>query len=343
MSPRMRAHPLLAPPPSLLALLLALLACDASNPVAPVEGLTPAPATAYTISLSASPPSATASVTETVTITVTVARNDGGTVAAGTSMSVSTSLGTLEADGASGSLLTLTLDSDQKSVVLIPGDEPGMAEVLARVDDSAGSVMVEVEDPGDPPVAAFEAFPSGQTVQFRDMSTGSPTAWYWNFGGVGDADCPATPPGELMPPCTDANPIFTYDAAGNYPVTLTVERFSDVVTTDPSDFRSSFTQLVAVEVPPQAAFATQRRLLSVIFTDMSSGNPTEWEWSFGDDATSDLQNPSHAYEKGGEYPVTLTVRTGAGVSTTSRFVCVNVSLPTEACPETTTSETTGEG
>lgn len=327
----MRAHPSLAP----LPLLLALLACDASNPVAPTEGSDPAPATAYTISLTASPGSATAGVTPEVEITATVARNDGGEVAAGTTMSISTSLGLLQAGGETGSLLTLTLDGSVIAVVLVPGDEPGTAEVLARVDDSAGSVMVEVEDPGDPPVAAFEAFPSGQTVQFRDMSTGSPTAWFWNFGGTGDADCPATPPGGLMPPCTDQNPIFTYDEAGNYPVTLTVERFVDAVTTEPSDFRSSFTQLVAVEVPPQAAFATERRLLSVIFTDLSSGNPTEWEWSFGDDATSVLQNPSHEYAKGGEYAVTLTVRTSAGTSTTSRFLCVNVSVGSEDCPETT--------
>src|SRR5262249_36051672 len=35
--------------------------------------------------------------------------------------------------------------------------------------------------------------------------------------------------------------------------------------------------------------------LAVAFRDLSTGGPTSWSWSFGDGATSTLQNPSHSY------------------------------------------------
>ncbi|MEX0965944.1 MAG: PKD domain-containing protein [Bacteroidia bacterium] len=46
---------------------------------------------------------------------------------------------------------------------------------------------------------------------------------------------------------------------------------------------------------------------SVDFTDNSTGSPVEWEWNFGDGATSISQNPSHAYATSGQFEVTLTV------------------------------------
>jgi len=48
----------------------------------------------------------------------------------------------------------------------------------------------------------------GQTVQFTDTSTGSPTSWNWAFGD-GAAD-------------TEENPSHTYTSAASYTVTLTV-------------------------------------------------------------------------------------------------------------------------
>ncbi|AKB30298.1 Chitin binding protein [Methanosarcina siciliae T4/M] len=65
------------------------------------------------------------------------------------------------------------------------------------------------------PVAAFTAdVTSGTaplTVNFTDQSTGSPTAWAWDFDNDGNVDS------------TEQNPSYTYNAAGNYTVNLTVE------------------------------------------------------------------------------------------------------------------------
>lgn len=48
--------------------------------------------------------------------------------------------------------------------------------------------------------------------------------------------------------------------------------------------------------------------LNVAFTDQSTGSVATWEWNFGDEATSTLQNPVHTYSIPGVYTVSLTVR-----------------------------------
>ena len=46
----------------------------------------------------------------------------------------------------------------------------------------------------------------------------------------------------------------------------------------------------------------------VAFTDMSTGEGiTTWDWTFGDEATSTDQNPTHTYTAAGTYTVSLTV------------------------------------
>ncbi|HPH34877.1 MAG TPA: PKD domain-containing protein [Methanoregulaceae archaeon] len=62
--------------------------------------------------------------------------------------------------------------------------------------------------------------------------------------------------------------------------------------------------------------------LVVQFNDTSTGSPTSWWWSFGDDSTSTLQNPSHTYRKTGTYKVKLTVTNAAGKSARERTITV---------------------
>jgi len=51
------------------------------------------------------------------------------------------------------------------------------------------------------------------------------------------------------------------------------------------------------------------------FTDLSTGNPDNWHWDFGDGATSTKQNPEHVYENAGTYLVNLTVNNGEIMAT----------------------------
>ncbi|MGA2933788.1 MAG: PKD domain-containing protein [Methanomicrobiales archaeon] len=65
--------------------------------------------------------------------------------------------------------------------------------------------------PPSAPVASFIDDPilgsAPLTVQFTDLSDGSPTSWHWDFGDGGTS--------------TDQNPSYTYTTPGSYTVTLT--------------------------------------------------------------------------------------------------------------------------
>jgi PKD repeat protein len=52
--------------------------------------------------------------------------------------------------------------------------------------------------------------------------------------------------------------------------------------------------------------------LDVNFTDLSTGSPTSWSWTFGDGGTSTARNPSHTYTTAGTYNVQLTVTNACG-------------------------------
>lgn len=59
------------------------------------------------------------------------------------------------------------------------------------------------------------------------------------------------------------------------------------------------------------------------FNDNSTGNPVSWQWNLGNGATSTQQSPSASYTTPGAYKVTLTVKDGAGnTSTAERTVTV---------------------
>lgn len=64
------------------------------------------------------------------------------------------------------------------------------------------------------------------------------------------------------------------------------------------------------------------RLLTVKFTDGSTGSPTSWKWDFGDGGTSAERDPVHTFPAPDTYAVTLTVANAAGSDSVSKFVSV---------------------
>ncbi len=75
---------------------------------------------------------------------------------------------------------------------------------------------------------------------------------------------------------------------------------------------NAYSALHSARPPLEAKFygvpGTEVFPYSVRFYDASEGNPTEWEWNFGDTTTSSEQNPPvHTYPSPGSYTVTLTV------------------------------------
>jgi len=65
--------------------------------------------------------------------------------------------------------------------------------------------------------------------------------------------------------------------------------------------------------------------LTVTFTDMSTGSPTSWNWSFGDGVLATAQHPVHTYSATGSYTVSLTVMNSVGNDTITRsnYITVN--------------------
>ena len=80
---------------------------------------------------------------------------------------------------------------------------------------------------------------------------------------------------------------------------------------------------------PVAAFSADDTIVetgtSIQFTDESTGEPTAWEWDFGDGNTSNEQHPSHTYSSEGTYDVTLTVTNdqGSDNETKTEYITVN--------------------
>ncbi len=70
---------------------------------------------------------------------------------------------------------------------------------------------------------------------------------------------------------------------------------------------------------PTAAFsftpANPRPGDQVQFSDDSTGDPTSWQWNFGDGQTSQEQNPTHSYATAGNKTVTLVVSNSSGDDT----------------------------
>ena len=160
----------------------------------------------------------------------------------------------------------------------------------------------------------FTFTPSNPTTQtnitFSDRSSGNITSWFWNFGDGTSS--------------TQQNPVKRYTSGGNYPVTLTVS-----TSTGQQSINShtvSVTTATPASPPVSAAFAispsTAAVLANVAFTDQSTGSPTSWQWSFGDGAFSNAQNPTHAYNTQGSYGVSLTVYNATSSSTTSHVVTI---------------------
>ncbi len=71
--------------------------------------------------------------------------------------------------------------------------------------------------------------------------------------------------------------------------------------------------------------------LTVHFTDISTGNPTSWNWDFGNGQLSTTRNPSVLYTQPGTYTVRLVVRNNNGVDEEIKTNYITVSpSPTAA-------------
>ena len=168
--------------------------------------------------------------------------------------------------------------------------------------------LVSVSGPPPPPVADFSGNPtSGDaplTVQFTDLSSGSPTSWDWTFGDTGTA--------------TAQNPSHQYTSVDLYTVSLTAANAQGQDTETKPDY---IDVTEPSQNPPVADFSGSPTSgpapLNVDFTDLSTNSPTSWDWTFGDGGTDTVQHPSHTYAEG-TYTVSLTAANQYGQDTETK-------------------------
>jgi PKD repeat protein len=150
-------------------------------------------------------------------------------------------------------------------------------------------------------VAMFYAYPDDQdyfTFNFIDMSIGNgnspPDNWSWSFGDGTGSD--------------EQNPVHTFADEGLFEVCLTIS-------TDDGECENTWCEYIEVidwDTYCEAQFfyypANDTFPISTLqFVDISLGNPTSWDWDFGDGSTSDEQNPVHTYASDGFYEVCLSI------------------------------------
>lgn len=133
-----------------------------------------------------------------------------------------------------------------------------------------------------------------QVVKFLDQSSNNVKTWQWEFvGGV-----PAV--------STAQNPVIRYNLPGKYDVKLTVYA---------SKYHSSLTKTfyITIDSIPIASFTNQVNVGQVMFANQSRYAKNHL-WVFGDNTTSNEENPTHNYTEG-TYKVLYIVSNDCGTDT----------------------------
>lgn len=174
------------------------------------------------------------------------------------------------------------------------------------------------------PVAEFSASDStlcvNDCISFTDLSTNNPVMWEWTFPGATPSSSNAQNPSGIC-----------YTSPGTYNVTLIASNGSG------SDTLVK-TMFIDVQncAPPTVSFMASNTTFCantcINFTDLSSGNPTNWVWEFpgGTPNVSVAQNPTGVcYNVPGTYDVILTAinQYGSSSDTLFNYITVNVCNP----------------
>jgi PKD repeat protein len=160
----------------------------------------------------------------------------------------------------------------------------------------------------------------GQPITFSDLSQGNPDSWQWDFGNGTTS--------------TLQNPVIEFDEPGAYSVALTVTTTHQQNTLTKSSY-------ITILEPLNADFEANKTIAwtgdTILFTDISTGNPNAWLWDFGDGHSSTLQNPQHTFDQEDYYTISLTVSDLVQNSTETKteYIYVREPLVAEFVADTT--------
>jgi PKD repeat protein len=184
------------------------------------------------------------------------------------------------------------------------------------------------------PVARIAVNPASPVAlapaRFSDISDAGSAEiqqWFWDFGDGATSSV--------------QHPTHTFAAGGTYDVSLYVvsAHGSNTVTTS----------VTVITIPPTAAFtisdSTPFILTPVTFTDASTDGSApieQYNWEFGDGASSTEKNPVHTYNSAGTFAVRLTVISDHGSDSTTQSVTVSFMPPVANFSGTPRSPSVGQ-
>ena len=121
--------------------------------------------------------------------------------------------------------------------------------------------------------------------------------WSWDFNDGSQTDA-------------NKNPTHIFNATGTYNIAVTVNFQNTCIHTytQPSN-------LIVYPLPIANFAADTNNVYAgdvIAYTDLSTGVITNWNWTFGDQTSSTLKNPTHSYNYFEDYPVRLIVTTNHG-------------------------------
>ena len=170
-----------------------------------------------------------------------------------------------------------------------------------------GSVVVTNANT-QPPGAITQSLQCNGLVVDFESSGGASDHYIWDFGDGNTSE--------------EANPTHTYDAAGNYTVTLKLDpRFPCA---DDLDILSSRMLEVIDGVVTKASFTPDfepcedEGLVQFTNTSEVSPGPVTYMWNFGNGMTSTAENPLLQLEESVDLNISLTIRTPTGCEDVAR-------------------------
>jgi len=146
---------------------------------------------------------------------------------------------------------------------------------------------------------------TGGQVQFYDLSKGDITKYLWNFGNGTTS--------------TLMNPAVTY-TPGAYNVCLTVVNAAGISNMTCKKILVSSTSCVA---DYEYMIEPGRK---VDFVEKSLGNPTSYQWDFGDNTQASGPKPIHTYANDGYYLTGLHISNGSSCKS-AEYKLINVGMP----------------
>jgi PKD repeat protein len=156
-------------------------------------------------------------------------------------------------------------------------------------------------DAGGPYIGAIN-----ENLHFEGALQGTypPFTYLWDFGDNFTS--------------TEPDPFHAYSSSGRYTVTLTVA--------DAWGYTKNGTSNASIQILTTDAHGPYYREIHhpIVFNGSAIFGvlPYTWQWDFGDGNGSTEQNPVHAYERIGNYPITLIVQDGEGNKSTDTTVAI---------------------